>query len=545
MSLPSRCALLLVICLACWFHHRGEQFIAANGPTFDEGVHLTAGYAYWTTGGFSINAEDPPLLKLLWAFPALLQHEPPLPMEAAQSHWQLADAWLYGRCESPHAVINSARRINLLFGCGAILLSALWAFRLTGSRLAAAASAAFAASDPTLLALSCVLSTDAGLTFFALSSCYLMWEYKRFPSQMLLYALGVSLGLMVATKFSAVGVIAGLGLAGSFSIARGQVLALPGQVREAGVRSALELAFRLGVIAMCTVAATYAFIHFEQWAMGLKFQLTRGGHGDGVMYLNGVLSRQGWYHYFLEALLLKLPLGLLTAATLGGLLLLTQSSARKDMVWLMVPPLVFLALASYSRINLGVRVVLPVVPFLYISAGTLAGSGSFRALRLSCLLLCLIWSVWAADRASAHELGYFNELVSWRAGEQPPLADSNLDWGQGLPALKCWMDANDIQWIALAYFGTDRPQAHAIRCDELPAYGRVGQFCHDSGPEHGGPFIIAVSTNLLEGLFLNDPGLYAWLRVHRPLTVLDGSIQVFDLTGDFTAIHRVQSLLQR
>ena len=45
-----------------------------ESQTFDEAVHLTAGYRYWLTGRFSMNREHPPLQKLLSALPLLLRH---------------------------------------------------------------------------------------------------------------------------------------------------------------------------------------------------------------------------------------------------------------------------------------------------------------------------------------------------------------------------------------------------------------------------------------------------------------------------------------
>src|SRR5262249_4238667 len=160
---------------------------------------------------------------------------------------------------------------------------------------------------------SCVLSTDIGVSLFGLLTCYLLWEYAATPSRGLLVASGVSLGLMLAAKFSALGLVAGLGLAGIAFVLRGGILALPGKSDVRGFRPAVDLALRLGVIAIITIAVTYAFIQFPEWGKGLKFQLTRGSHGDGVMYLNGALSRRGWFHYFLVVLPLKLPLGLLLA----------------------------------------------------------------------------------------------------------------------------------------------------------------------------------------------------------------------------------------
>src|SRR5262249_46240150 len=159
---------------------------------------------------------------------------------------------------------------NLALGCGVVLLVGWVGLRVWGSKLAAVAAVAFAACDPTLLALSCVLTTDIGLTLFALAVCYLLWEYVAAPSPGLLLAGGVGLGLARAAEFSAGGVVAGLALAGALFVWRGGKLALPGK-REAGFRPAVELALRLGVIAVVTVAATYAVVHFDQWGKGLKF----------------------------------------------------------------------------------------------------------------------------------------------------------------------------------------------------------------------------------------------------------------------------------
>src|SRR5262249_58128905 len=110
----------------------------------------------------------------------------------------------------------------------------------------------------------------------------------------------------------------------------------------------------------------------------LKCRLTGGGHGDGVLYLKGELSRRGWSQSFLVALPLKLPLGLLLAASVSAVSLLPRLGSGGRGVLLLVPPLVFLALASYSRVNVGVRAVLPVFPFLYLLAAGVGAPGWCR-----------------------------------------------------------------------------------------------------------------------------------------------------------------------
>jgi hypothetical protein len=553
LSLAS--TVLLLVLLVAWFWLRGERFIAANGPTFDEGVHLTAGYSYWMTGDFRLNAEDPPLLKLLWALPAVLGSAPQYPeldTSVPINHWQVADRWIYGSGISPRSLIDPARRVNLALGCCTIVLVGWWAFRFWGSLVAALAASAFAAADPNLLAFSCVLSTDLGLAFFSMLTCYFIWEYVATPTRGLLLATGISLGLMLAAKFSALGIVVGLTVAGWAYYASGGTLALPGTQQPKGLRSALELGVRLGVIAAIAAAATYGFIHFDQWGKGLKFQLTRGEHGDGVMYLDGELSQRGWLQYFIVVLLLKLPVGLLLCsalATMRGAVGLAVRAPRdagvaavkNPQLWVIVPPIAFFALASYSRVDMGLRVVAPVLPFLYLLAAGLASVEDYRILSRTVVVACLIWSGYAAQSANPHEIAYHNELAGSLTTSTPILADSNLDWGQGLPSLKAWMNANAVDRVYLAFFGTDRPEAHGIRFAQLPSYGRIGPSASEAIPSESKRHIVAVSINHLYGLFLNDPELYSFLRQREPLSTLDGSMRVFDLSDDPDARARIRA----
>lgn len=45
--------------------------VREESATFDETAHLPAGYVYWRLGDYGMNAEHPPFVKLLAAFPLL------------------------------------------------------------------------------------------------------------------------------------------------------------------------------------------------------------------------------------------------------------------------------------------------------------------------------------------------------------------------------------------------------------------------------------------------------------------------------------------
>src|SRR5215469_13794910 len=77
--------------------------------TWDEGIHLSAGYAYLTRSDFRWNQEHPPLAKLLSAFPLLLFH-PELPTQS--EGWRKLDETQMGIDFLYH---NHASADSLLF----------------------------------------------------------------------------------------------------------------------------------------------------------------------------------------------------------------------------------------------------------------------------------------------------------------------------------------------------------------------------------------------------------------------------------------------
>jgi hypothetical protein len=122
------------------------------------------------------------------------------------------------------------------------------------------------------------------------------------------------------------------------------------------------------------------------------------------------------------------------------------------------------------------------------------------------------------------------------------VADSNLDWGQGLPALRDYLRAEEQDRVYLSYFGTDRPEAYGIRFQPLPTYGRVGDPGGEDVPATAPRHVVVVSANNLLGIYLNDADTFDFLRAKEPVAVLAGSLFVYDLTRDPAALARVRAL---
>jgi hypothetical protein len=65
---------LAVVVLSLTFFAQGCWIIAAKSQTYDESVHIAAGYSHLATGRFHWNAEHPPLTKLIAALPEYLRY---------------------------------------------------------------------------------------------------------------------------------------------------------------------------------------------------------------------------------------------------------------------------------------------------------------------------------------------------------------------------------------------------------------------------------------------------------------------------------------
>ena len=125
----------------------------------------------------------------------------------------------------------------------------------------------------------------------------------------------------------------------------------------------------------------------------------------------------------------------------------------------------------------------------------------------------------AADclRYAPDYLSYFNIFVRPERSYEL-LTDSNLDWGQGLLALRDYERAHPAERIWLAYFGGVDPREYGIRATLLP-----------EGERPTGT--VVVSATHLSGQYLNDPAAYRWLLQYPRKTILNHTLLVFEVSA--------------
>jgi hypothetical protein len=521
-----------------------------KSPTMDEQNHIARGVAYLGTGDPRLSVEHPPLVNLLSGLPVHLLLHPSLPLDTvwweAGEWYHFADLFLWEANPDPERVVFLARLPVLGLGLLLIALVHRWAgqrFGPWGGLLAAA----FCGLDPNILAHARLATTDVGGTFFIFLAGYALWRALRRPSVPRLLGAGLALGLAFAAKLSA--------------LAFGPLLALtalldglpggPGRGRRVVGRAGLMLGVLF--LGLVVVWATYRFqvgplgengplVPAPPYLRGIGAVLDFAA-GGRPGYLLGEVSTEGWWTYFPVAFGVKTPL-----ATLVGLVVATGLALRRpthDDLLLLVPPVAFFLASTLTRLNLGYRHLLPILPFLFIHLARLPQSPNHQSpshqspshpatqspspMRRLLPPLLALWLALATLHIYPHFLAFFNPLgggpeEGWRV-----LADSNIDWGQDLKGLRAWMDREGVERVRLAWFGSARPEAYGIPHDLLPGVPH-GFFLSSNppfNPDDPEPGVYAISVSNLVGAALPDPDLYAWFRDREPEAKIGYSVFIY------------------
>lgn len=207
------------------------------------------------------------------------------------------------------------------------------------------------------------------------------------------------------------------------------------------------------------------------------------------------------------------------------------------MICLIVPPAIYGFAALMTNLNLGLRHVLPIYPFLYIGIALV----TLRLLRLG-----LPWAKWvvavlavglAAETLTAYPnyLAFFNVASGGSRGGRYLLADSNLDWGQDLINLAEWRKKHMDKPLLLSYFGMANPEYYGLEYTNV-AGGYI--FRNTSSgyvmypamhlwelPQR--PAYLVVSATNLQCVYMDEREMKA-LQDIKPREVLNGTIYIYD-----------------
>lgn len=529
-SALTACAALLLLVLT----FRLIDTAAHQSFTADEPHYVGTGLYLWSSGDYDFKSTlrfHPPLAFHLASVPLLaidlgeIELSPKLGAELMHSDRVSTDL-LRVASRLPFALVT-------IWGA---VLAGLWAFAIAG-RSAGLGALFLYSTSPALLAYGSLVHNDILVSVLFLQTLFLAWRWRQAPSAGRLVLAGLSLGLALAAKVSALLLLASLALLMLANALRSD----PASAQEGNGRARRVGAALAQGAAMVAIASVVIWISY-----GGSFALAegiRGGSLEGVVlpaylqslffdvdantigrpiYLAGEFSQTGWWYFLPLAFLLKTPLPTLLLLALA---IVTPRKLGSAGPFLWVPTAVYaLVVCFWLQVPLGLRYILPVYPLLsvWIACRLLPTSVRWRQVFVAAAAL---WLVVSGARVHPHYLAYFNEAAGGPARGHEWMAESNLDWGQALPALAETLREQGNPPIYLAYFGVEDPARFGI--ESTPLRG-----CQ---PVEG---IVAISVNVLKRLyspanpFAQPPeGCYDWLAA-SPLIAQPGyAIHVYDTRG--------------
>ncbi|MFO0984080.1 MAG: glycosyltransferase family 39 protein [Planctomycetota bacterium] len=413
------------------------------------------------------------------------------------------------RCGNDPIRIAFWARVPILL-LGAILIFGIghWGVAIVG-RMPALLGAALAAFCPNLLAhalatedLACATFTFlATVSFERAMRCDRLWQWA---------VTGILTGLALLSKHTAL-----LLLPSYVCIHAG---AWWSRLERPPLRRAVLALLVVVLGAAVSVGLLYGF-DYRAWADSLAaiYQDMRPG---SQFYLFGKTDAEPRWYYCLASLLCKAPASTIVLMLWSVVVACRRPRNARPLVYLLCPALVIVTASCFDRQNLGLRRILPALPLLLLFSATVLG-GSPGLLRRSCGLILVIASLCEAIVHGPHDLSFVNWVAGGPARGPYLFDDSNVDWGQDLPALREWQQQHpEAVPVRLCYFGSSDPSAYGIAAVPVS----LDELRH---PEHG---YYAVSvTRLVQIRKLLHQGVPGtdWLSQHVPVGRAGWSIWIY------------------
>jgi hypothetical protein len=395
---------------------------------------------------------------------------------------------------------------------------------------------------PNVLAHSHLVTTDLATALGMFAATYAFWRYRRRPGGWRLAAAAAAFGAAQLTKVTALFLVPVFLLIVLIELMRGRLggagrpaagvaaAAATGGERTTGARRVLRallpaaallagalVALNLGFSGEKTLTrlSRYAPVSgpFQALAAapllrdvpipvplpyltGLDM-VARDVRSGAPSYLHGRFSPHGFRVYYLVALLIKTPVGTLALLVLAVWLAVTgRVRVAGAEAFLLVPPAFLLAYLSFAfDLQIGLRYLLPALPFLFVFAGRAAIWRPARSVIGLAVGLLAAWTAVSSLAAHPRYIPYFNELIGGQRNGYRWLTDSNVDWGQ---------DNRYVREVVAR-----RSPVRIWVEPEGPIAGRIA---------------VGLSPLVLR---------HAWLRDHfQPVALVHGSWAIFDVTAE-------------
>ncbi len=467
----------------------------------------------------------------------------------------------------------------------------------------------FYSFSPTVLAHTRLVTTDVAAAAAFFISFYYLYHWLKTPTKRNLWVFGIVLGLALLTKFSTFLLLPIFGLIILIYAIVSPCGRCPegtqNQKKWFWFRKYISGFIFSLIIAYVVVGLVYGYhiwnyppekqqidtafilstfgfkplVDFNIWLSGVSYLRTWGQYllgflmviqrssGGNTTYYLGEVSAAGSMTYFLVVYLIKEPLAYIILLFFAFFLvikkcinhcrnraiknwlsdaldLIKNNSAEMGMIIII---LIYWSFSINSRLNIGVRHILPTIPFIYaLAARQIANwikggvteripnyTGFWQLLvlywgkikRCFVIMILFTWAVLSVVFIYPSFLAYFNEIAGGPDKGYKWVVDSNLDWGQDILRLAEFIEKNNIKEVKMDYF-SGAPAEYYIKNVKIESFNR-------EIPQKGW---LAVSATILQGACKGDKvpcsyneRAYTWLDQYKPVAKIGYSIFVYKI----------------
>ena len=562
-------AILLFMFFVMLFSSRGIFNIPADSGTVDEIAHIPAGYSYIKYGDFRLNPEHPPLAKALAGFPLLFQKDISGPKDdwswEGINQWEAGWYMLYEAGNDPAEILFWTRLPIILLTIGLGLFLYKWAAELYGRKVGLLVLTLFA-FYPDIIAHGRLVTTDIAAAFGFVVAIYFFDKMLQKPTARTIIFAALIFALAQLLKFSAFLLFIILFLIVLFKafLERKEKKFWPSfwqYFKYFFLVCVLSVIF-VWIVYIPFVWNTPASVEHEVIERNLtsnpdtlalrnflhSFEnnpITRGlGHyllgimlvvgrveGGNATFILGQLSDKSISWYFPVTWLLKTSISIIifTFWALIAFLLKKGKSTKEvyKVTLFLIPIAIYWAVTLKGSLNIGIRHLLPTVPFVLLLIGYLFNqvySVAKITYKKVIVIILMLFMIISTLLYFPHYISYFNEFVP-KNERYNYLTDSSLDWGQDLLRLKQYIDENNIDEIKIDYFGGSVPDYYISQAVDW----------HSSyGPTTGW---LAISATFYQSSKLygemEGKWSYEWLDEIEPTAIIGGSILVFNIPENY------------
>jgi 4-amino-4-deoxy-L-arabinose transferase-like glycosyltransferase len=547
--------------------------LRATSVTYDEPVTMLAGYHQWKCGDFSVNPENPPFVKFIAALPLRSQSlAGPTPLcapQATSKYGEYIESMQFLIANGIDRIVIPTRMATSIFS---ILLAVLMLFAMRrmfgeGESLVALALLAF---EPNMIAHGSLATMDMAPTAAYFASVFALYLFFENPEAARVLVLGLAMGFMLASKHSALPGVALLWVALAAmvwiesrrsSLNRGDVVQRC-KIGFFGMFTATSIGFvclwasygfhfyaiprvgqqtlpltvlppgTSGMPAMiASVAAFGRSIHIlpEAYLFGIVDVLRQNILHN--TYLFGRQYGHGFWYYFPIAFSIKTSLTLLILIGAAIFALVRIQEKRREMLFLLLPALLYFGFSLTSGLDIGVRHILPVYPLFicFAAAGACALARRNPKLWIAIVALLAFAGVDAA-RTFPNYISFSNELWGGTNNTYKYLSDSNVDWGQNLKQIQSYIAEHNIKTCWIAATGTPDIALATLPCHLLPApYQWIEHPIDDIPTTINGTVFLSNEARPAE-----YPNVYDSIVKTTPSAVICGATFVYDGSFDVT-----------